>query len=186
LFYSSDELKAATYEEFVDLSVAKDQKYNLDAWKYEDTNLFDEPLILKTIRELKTRNIQKLKQTLIDKCKNDLGGIENEKIYSQLHYGTKDCVDDYVDSMVHAMDTIGSSRLPIEEKYQFFKQIGHTYGRTALCLSGGATLTWFHCKNIFNRSGRIESIARTKIVTTNPNRSFGWVADGSHGMCTNR
>ena len=35
-------------------------------------------------------------------------------------------------------------RLPFSKKLQFFSESKHSYGRTALLLSGGATLGFYH------------------------------------------
>lgn len=50
-----------------------------------------------------------------------------------------------MDQVISSLETVyESSVLTQEQKAAFFKQVSVTYGRTALCLSGGATLAYFH------------------------------------------
>jgi hypothetical protein len=133
-----------SYQEWVQYYSKQDKLLGLEQWKYEVSNIFDEDLIQKTNKKLLTLNIHDLMHTVVNVCKNDFGGIEHEKVYSQLYFGTKDSVEDYVERLMNALDRVGNSDISKDEKYHFFKQVNTTFGRTALCLSGGATLAYFH------------------------------------------
>ncbi|KAK3901328.1 patatin-like phospholipase domain-containing protein [Staphylotrichum tortipilum] len=85
-------------------------------------------------------------KVLIEACvKNNWVGVENPRLYSQTYYGTKNLVQNFIDeverSIQFLMDTKHLSR---EEKRVMFKGICANYGRTALCLSGGATFAYYH------------------------------------------
>lgn len=57
-----------------------------------------------------------------------------------------------VRSMLHQIRDWPASQLPYAEKLSFFRETRHTFGRTALLLSGGGSLGTFHmgvCKALF-------------------------------------
>ncbi len=85
-------------------------------------------------------------QTLLENCiKNNFVGVENQRLYSETYYGTKDLVQDFVEQVQQSLKTISeSAKIPNEEKQLFFKHLDTNYGRTALCLSGGATFAYYH------------------------------------------
>jgi predicted acylesterase/phospholipase RssA len=91
-------------------------------------------------------------------CKNDLGGIEAEGNYSKCYYGTKNSINDYMEKVKISLDYVGQDQtLEKREKALFFKQISRIYGRTALCLSGGAQLSWFHL-------GMVKALFKQKLL----------------------
>ena len=66
-------------------------------------------------------------------------------IYSFTHFGTKHLIDDYVSETVNSLEFVArSTDLSLGERHAFFKHFTKVYGRTALCLSGGASLGYFH------------------------------------------
>ncbi|KAJ5586775.1 uncharacterized protein N7459_002540 [Penicillium hispanicum] len=85
-------------------------------------------------------------RTLLEACvKNNFAGVENPRIYSEAYSGTKDLVQEYIDE-VHACIqlVLDSTQTDREAKYQHFKHLDTNFGRTALCLSGGATFAYYH------------------------------------------
>ncbi|KAJ3291395.1 hypothetical protein HK104_006141 [Borealophlyctis nickersoniae] len=79
-------------------------------------------------------------------CKSNLGGVENEALYSHTYFGTKSVVEEYVDEMVASLDILAAAPdIDNVEKEEFFKSTVRIFGRTALCLSGGGTLGYYHC-----------------------------------------
>ncbi|KAI3652236.1 hypothetical protein MP228_003539 [Amoeboaphelidium protococcarum] len=90
--------------------------------------------------------IRQLQRVLLDGgVKSNLGGIENSALYSRSYMGTKYCIDEHVEEVVQSLNTVkDSSQLSIEQKQRFFKKCDKSYGRTALCLSGGACLGYYH------------------------------------------
>ncbi|KAJ4411630.1 hypothetical protein N0V85_003815 [Neurospora sp. IMI 360204] len=85
-------------------------------------------------------------KALIEACvKNNFVGIENPRLYSQTYYGTKNLVQNYVDEVERSIKfLIDTKQLTKEQKRAMFKGICANYGRTALCLSGGATFAYYH------------------------------------------
>ena len=85
-------------------------------------------------------------KTLIETCaKSNFAGTENPKIYSETYYGTKNLIQEYIDELeVSVKFLLKSSLLKGEEKYRLAKHMHTNLGRTALCLSGGATFAYYH------------------------------------------
>lgn len=85
-------------------------------------------------------------RSLLEACvKNNFSGVENPRIYSEAYSGTKELVQEYIDE-VHACIqlVLDSKQLDRDAKYQHFKHLDTNFGRTALCLSGGATFAYYH------------------------------------------
>ncbi|RKP22692.1 acyl transferase/acyl hydrolase/lysophospholipase, partial [Syncephalis pseudoplumigaleata] len=79
----------------------------------------------------------------------NLGGSESARLYSRTYYGTKDVLEDYVQQVTHALEHVYQSNgLSMQEKIRFFKRASRSYGRTALCLSGGASFAYYHLGGI--------------------------------------
>ncbi|CAJ2506971.1 Uu.00g081570.m01.CDS01 [Anthostomella pinea] len=85
-------------------------------------------------------------KALIEACvKNNFVGVENPRLYSQTYYGTKNLVQNFVDEVEKSTRFLTNTKqLPLEEKRALFKRMHANYGRTALCLSGGAAFAYYH------------------------------------------
>lgn len=85
-------------------------------------------------------------RALIEACvKNNFVGVENARLYSQTYYGTKNLVQNFVDEVERSLKfLLKTKQLETEEKKLLFKHINANYGRTALCLSGGAGFAHYH------------------------------------------
>ncbi|CAI2162371.1 6680_t:CDS:2 [Funneliformis geosporum] len=77
--------------------------------------------------------------------KNNFAGVENVSLYSQTYFGTKKIVENYIEEVTESLDYLRTTKsLPLEEKRKLFKNAQKNYGRTALCLSGGACFGYYH------------------------------------------
>ena len=75
--------------------------------------------------------------------KNNFAGSENTRLYSETYFGTKHLVQEYVDEVAKSLQFLFSSgQLTTEEKRDLSRQLSTNFGRTALCLSGGASFAW--------------------------------------------
>lgn len=85
-------------------------------------------------------------QDLVEACvKNNFVGVENPRLYSETYYGTKRLAQDFVDELKASLDCLlRSQHLSRERKYTLAKHLHTNFGRTALCLSGGASFAWYH------------------------------------------
>jgi predicted acylesterase/phospholipase RssA len=71
--------------------------------------------------------------------------MDNEYLYAQSFTGTKHVITTYFLELQVSLNFITESKLisPVD-KMEFLKYISRMYGRTALCLSGGASLAYYH------------------------------------------
>ena len=83
---------------------------------------------------------------LLEACvKNNFSGVENPRLYSETYSGTKDLVQEYVDEVNACIRLVeDNQQMKGDDKYQHFKHVDTNLGRTALCLSGGATFAYYH------------------------------------------
>lgn len=90
-----------------------------------------------------TKDIQKILQH--GACKSNFAGVENEALYSYTYLGTKSLVEEYISEMCLSLEAVATSPdLKLDERRDFIRKMSKSYGRTALCLSGGATLGYYH------------------------------------------
>ena len=78
----------------------------------------------------------------------NFSGIMNDQLYTYAFSGTKTLIDDYLETVVRALDQLFYAEFP--HKKAFFREIHHFYGRTCLLLSGGASIGLFHLGLISN------------------------------------
>ncbi|KAH6693644.1 lipase [Plectosphaerella plurivora] len=89
--------------------------------------------------------VEELKALLQACVKNNFVGVENPRLYSQTYYGTKNLVQNFVDEVEKSIKfLLDTKQLSMEEKRAAFKGMHANYGRTALCLSGGAAFAYYH------------------------------------------
>mmetsp|Transcript_1333 Transcript_1333/g.2759 ORF Transcript_1333/g.2759 Transcript_1333/m.2759 type:complete len:754 (+) Transcript_1333:646-2907(+) len=75
----------------------------------------------------------------------DQCGLGHPKLYDQTNVGTKRLVEHYVAQVANLLQlVVESPNLDNDAKLAFLNQTRHAYGRTALLLSGGATMGLFH------------------------------------------
>ena len=82
----------------------------------------------------------------LDLVKN-LGNISCPELYYNCYQGTKVLIEKYHDEIMKCMDKIYEAppqKLSHSEKLKFFTETRHSYGHTALLLSGGAALANYH------------------------------------------
>ena len=84
--------------------------------------------------------------TLLEACvKNNFAGVENPRLYSEAYSGTKNLVQTYIDELHACIQVVADTKvISSEDKLQHFKHLDTNFGRTALCLSGGATFAYYH------------------------------------------
>lgn len=85
-------------------------------------------------------------RVLLEACvKNNFVGFENPRLYSETYYGTKDLVQNFINEAEASLSfLLRTTQLDAEAKRALFKHLGSNFGRTALCLSGGATFAYYH------------------------------------------
>ncbi|KAI3391344.1 hypothetical protein diail_7495 [Diaporthe ilicicola] len=89
--------------------------------------------------------VEALRALLTACVKNNFVGVENPRLYSQTYYGTKNLVQNHVDEVEKSLKFIlDTKQMKLDDKRELFKSLHGNYGRTSLCLSGGATFAYYH------------------------------------------
>ncbi|CAO1597958.1 hypothetical protein XANCAGTX0491_001740 [Xanthoria calcicola] len=85
-------------------------------------------------------------RTLVAAClKNNAFGVENPRLYSETYYGTKHLAQAFLDELHASLQfLLRDSMLSGGDKYALSRHLHRNYGRAALCLSGGATFSYYH------------------------------------------
>lgn len=96
---------------------------------------------------LREKNYSDLLFALNEGLHGNLEGIGKPSLYRQAKSGTKHLVDAYNDLVNESLLAIAGasgSQISRRKKVDFFRRAAHCYGRSALMLSGGAGLIYFH------------------------------------------
>jgi len=95
----------------------------------------------------KGKDIRGLARLLRCYLHKNLGGINNPALYHVCNFGTKKLVEDFHNEVIKCIRSIyyyQGHKMTQPEKLTFFSESRHSYGRTALLLSGGGTFGKFH------------------------------------------
>jgi NTE family protein len=144
--------RAETYEGWLELAATHDAASGMQRWREVDqTNLYDYASIrrrLDRLRSLRARHDDVgLLYTLNEGIHGNMGGMGSSKLHQQAKAGTKILIEDYVDEIVDALQYIAeldSDEISLTDKLDFFYRANHCYGRSALMLSGGGILGFYH------------------------------------------
>ncbi|CAM9218275.1 unnamed protein product [Discosporangium mesarthrocarpum] len=143
---------AETFDEWSSLALEHDEATGLDRWRNRDhTRLYDYEAIRERLDRLRALRIQGddlgLLFALNEGIHGNMGGMGNAKLHGRAKSGTKKLVEAYVDEIVDALRYLAeleSHEIDEAEKIDFFYRANHCFGRTALMLSGGGTLGFYH------------------------------------------
>src|SRR3989442_13569511 len=103
---------------------------------------------LRQIRQYRAaKDVSRLVYPLRQGLHWNLGNTGNPRLYSFCRVGTKRLIREYVteisDTLIELCDR-DDPEFPHDQKLRFFHEVALSYGRSALLLSGGATLGLFH------------------------------------------
>ncbi len=121
-------------------------------WREQDESPdYDYQLIRVRLDELRALrrygDIARLVYCLHEGLHGNLGNIANPTLYSHCLFGTKRLLTEYLDEVATTLDELCAQDFPdfpLVAKLRFFERTGQSFGRSALMLSGGATLGLFH------------------------------------------
>lgn len=147
---------AATYSEWWHVATELDKVEKNDEWRsqYESTS-YDFEVIraqITHLRELKKDGgrLNELLSILRGMLSRSYAGLNSKELFGSSHLGTKHLVEEFQTEVVKTLAYLSSDKnitekeWPSHERAQFFHYARHSYGRTALCLSGGGALTMYH------------------------------------------
>jgi NTE family protein len=144
--------KASSYEEWCELAQQHDELSGMKRWKEVDqTSLYDYSSIrrrLDRLRSLRARHDNVgLMFALNEGIHGNMGGMGNSELNEKAKFGSKVLIEDYVeeiaDSLRHLAE-LGDDEVSLADKLEFFYRANHCYGRSALMLSGGGILGFYH------------------------------------------
>ncbi|HEY0975191.1 MAG TPA: patatin-like phospholipase family protein [Solimonas sp.] len=158
---------AVDYAGWREAAQALDHRSGVEDWKADETSDdYDWRLIRSRLRQIRQyreeRNVAKLIHHLRQGLHWNLGNIGNPRLYQYARIGTKQLIRDYVLEVSTALEEVcalDANALAPPLKQRFFDDLSLSYGRSALMLSGGATLGLFHV-------GVVKALFREGLVPT--------------------
>lgn len=144
--------KADSFDEWRELAAAYDRQTGGDVWRAKaESPLYDDTSIntrLQRLRKLRKRGDDNgLLFALSEGIHGNMAGMGNPKLYRRARSGTKILISEYIDEICDALEYLSPRRfkgISWAERIEFFQVASHCYGRSALMLSGGGTLGYFH------------------------------------------
>jgi TAG lipase/steryl ester hydrolase/phospholipase A2/LPA acyltransferase len=144
--------EAVTYAEWFEAACELDRIEGRDLWRLEkESERYDYRLLAsraRIIRKLrKNRDFDRLMFRLREELHGNLGNMANPALYQEARGGTKKLINDYLNEVCTSLKLICESdleQLPPMRKRIFLKRAARSFGRSALLLSGGASLGLFH------------------------------------------
>lgn len=147
---------AETQDEWMDLAERIDSIQANDAWRSDPhCPLYESDRISSRVDEMvhlmRRRDVFDLMFTIRGGIARNKFGLLHEGLFSKALAGTKVLVETYHNVVCAALDYIadvpslpGDDPIPTDARLAFFNETRHSYGRTALLLSGGAALGFYH------------------------------------------
>jgi len=148
--------KVETQDEWMDIAEQIDNIQSNDTWRSEPTcPLYESNRIQSRVDEfvhlIRRNNVFDLIFTLRGGIARNKFGLLHEGLFSKALGGTKVLVETYHNVVCAALQFVcdadtcpGEELIPTEARLAFFNETRHRYGRTALMLSGGAALGFYH------------------------------------------
>lgn len=144
--------QAVTYEAWSEAARQHDEMSGQKRWRGVDkTSQYDYSQIrlrLDKLRYLRTRHdYQGLLFTLNEGIHGNLGGMGRHSLYSRAKFGTKTLIEQYVDEVddsLRFLAELQSDEITTQQKLDFFYRANICFGRSALMLSGGGVLGFYH------------------------------------------
>jgi len=155
-----DMANSLSYKEWVSHAEELDELQGLNKWREDDQdascNLFNLKVLKRRISDIRSMmnrgDIFDIMFRLRSGLARDQFGTLNNGLYSKASAGTKKIIEEYQNTVCSALKMICSAEedetedddIPTDAKLAFFNETRHSYGRTALLLSGGAALGYYH------------------------------------------
>ena len=169
---------ALSYREWVAVSKKLDHLEGNDEWIVSADGLPSHDVLKRTVDKLEVLrscgNFTDLMYELPGIIKRNHLGIDDSDVHSRCFTEIKKVILDFVNEVLNCLEyirSLPSTRLSHEAKLDFFQKLSRNLGHTALCLSGGGSLSMYHMGVIraLIESGNYKnvSIYRPAFVRTN-------------------
>uniref|UniRef100_A0A060SWG7 ARAD1A04554p n=1 Tax=Blastobotrys adeninivorans TaxID=409370 RepID=A0A060SWG7_BLAAD len=141
---------ARSYEEWINAAKVLDDHLGNTSWKHSPKfSRYDYRTIgriTNSLRQLRSQNKAEEVGSILQGCvKHNFAGTQGQPLYSQCYYGTKDLVEEFNSEIVKSLDYLATHpNLTPQSRRLLFKMFSKNFGKTALCLSGGATFAYRH------------------------------------------
>lgn len=150
--YHQELASATDYKQWYAAAFALDELEGRLEWRQENESPeFDNKLLASRVTILRKlrrqKDIDRIMFRLREELHGNLGNMANPALYQHARSGTKKLINQYLDEVSAALDFICDSEyesLPPMRKRRFLKRAARSFGRSALLLSGGASLGLFH------------------------------------------
>jgi TAG lipase/steryl ester hydrolase/phospholipase A2/LPA acyltransferase len=144
--------KARSYDEWRQAAIEHDELSGKRRWREIDqTTQYDYAQIrlrLDRIRSLRARHDHHgLLFTLNEGIHGNMGGMGRSSLYRQAKFGTKKLIEQYIDEVddsLRYLAELDNDLINPQEKMDFFYRANVCFGRSALMLSGGGVLGFYH------------------------------------------
>eukprot|EP00742_Colponemidia_sp_Colp-10_P008059 GILJ01008696.1.p1 GENE.GILJ01008696.1~~GILJ01008696.1.p1 ORF type:complete len:688 (+),score=66.97 GILJ01008696.1:43-2064(+) len=145
---------AQTFSEWQEIARKLDVLDGASKWRTEltdDPPLFDHELLASHLKQLrKARNENDVHDMMI--ClravfNRKFCGLDNPALFNQSRTGTKLVIEEYVKEVTATLQHVCNADYEdcsLDQKLEFFANARLSMGRTALCLSGGGSLSMYH------------------------------------------
>ncbi|MCR9107088.1 MAG: DUF3336 domain-containing protein [Gammaproteobacteria bacterium] len=144
--------ESTTYEQWSQAAKAHDALSGQQRWRQVDqSSQYDYAQIrlrLDRIRSLRARHdYQGLLFTLNEGIHGNMGGMGNPGLFTRARFGTKNLIEQYIDEVddsLRFLAELESKDISVQDKLDFFYRANVCFGRSALMLSGGGVLGFYH------------------------------------------
>jgi TAG lipase/steryl ester hydrolase/phospholipase A2/LPA acyltransferase len=151
-YFESAMYGASNYDEWHSAAEELDRMEGRDQWRLErESEDYDFRLLASRVTILRKlrrqKNYDQLMFRLREELHGNLGNMANPVLYQEARCGSKKLINDYLDEVSAALDLLCDSdvkQLTPIRKRRFLKRAARSFGRSALLLSGGASLGLFH------------------------------------------
>jgi TAG lipase/steryl ester hydrolase/phospholipase A2/LPA acyltransferase len=154
--------EATNYAQWIDAAQAFDAVTGRERWKQRQrSGLYDHAMIAEKLDRLLTLLRQGDSRGLMFEIEEgvhgNLGGMGKPILHNKAQFGTKQLITDYVaavaETLMH-LEAVDDPQIPVATKLDLFRRASHCYGRTALMMSSGGMLMFFHfgvAKSLFEQ-----------------------------------
>ncbi|MBA6412610.1 DUF3336 domain-containing protein [Parahaliea sp. F7430] len=143
---------STSYEEWCEAAQQHDELSGEKRWREVDqSNQYDYAQIrlrLDRLRSLRSRHdYQGLLFALNEGIHGNMGGMGRSTLYRRAKFGTKRLIEQYIDEVDDALRFLADLKckeISTQDKLDFFYRSNICFGRSALMLSGGGVLGFYH------------------------------------------
>ena len=144
--------QANSYEQWRELASEHDDISGAAKWREEDkSGLYDHNNIKARFNKLrrlrKKGDVHSVLFALNEGIHGNMAGMGKPALYQKAKCGTKQLIENYINEICSCLFFLSESKtqdVSGAERIEFYRRASHCYGRSALMLSGGGTLGFFH------------------------------------------